>query len=272
MVRWLSRLFVAAAIAVLALAAWSYRAAMQMPVFRVAKVVLPDWPADAAPVTVALVSDVHIGNAATDAERFVRIADAVAARRPDLIVLAGDFIAGHDRADAAAAPGLVPGLRRLRAPLGVVAVPGNHDHWTGVAAVRAALAQGGATVLANRAVRRGPLAIGGIDDLPTRHAEVAGTVEAMRVAGGARLLVSHSPDVATQLPADVTLVLAGHTHCGQVVLPLLGAPVHVAHPRYRCGLVRERGRTTIVTAGTGTSVLPLRFGAPPDVWLVRLGP
>ena len=272
MIRWMLRVFAAGLIAALALAAWGYHSATRMPVFREAQVALPGWPAGAAPVTVALVSDVHIGNAVTDAGRFVRIADAVTARRPDLVVLAGDFIAGHERVDAAAAPGLVPGLRRLRAPLGVIAVPGNHDHWTNVAAVRSALVQGGVTVLASRAVRRGPLAVGGIDDLPTRHADVARTVKAMRAARGARLLVSHSPDAAAPLPRDVTLVLAGHTHCGQVVLPLFGAPVDVAHPRYRCGVVRERGRTTIVTAGTGTSVLPFRLGAPPDVWLVRVGP
>jgi hypothetical protein len=272
MVRWVFRLFVAGVIAALALAAWGYHSATRMPVFRAARISLPGWPRGAAPVTVALISDVHIGNAVTDAERFVRVADAVTGRRPDLIVLAGDFIAGHERADAAAAPALVPGLRRLRAPLGVIAVPGNHDHWTNVAAVRRALARGGVAVLANRAVRRGPLAIGGLDDLPTRHADVAGTVAAMRAVAGARLLVSHSPDAAALLPRDVPLVLAGHTHCGQVVVPLFGAPVDVAHPRYRCGLVREGGRTTIVTAGTGTSVLPARFGAAPDVWLVRVGP
>ncbi len=257
-------------IAALACAGFGYWSATRMPVFREARVALPDWPVGAAPVTAALIGDVHIGDAVTNAERFERIAGAVAARRPDLVVLAGDFIAGHERADAEAAPGLLPGLRRLRAPLGVVAVPGNHDHWTNVAAVRRVLGQAGVTVLANRAVRRGPLALGGVDDLATRHADVARTLAAMRRVGGAAVLVSHSPDVAPALVRG--LVLAGHTHCGQVILPLFGAPVDVAHPRYRCGMVREGARTVIVTAGTGTSVLPIRFGAPPDVWLVRVGP
>ena len=80
--------------------------------------------------------------------------------------------------------------------------------------------------------------------------------------------MAHSPDVPGGWRG---LVVAGHTHCGQIVLPLLGPPIAVAAPRYRCGIVREAGRTTIVTAGTGTSVLPFRLGAPPDWWLLTVG-
>jgi predicted MPP superfamily phosphohydrolase len=154
----------------------------------------------------------------------------------------------------------------------VVAVLGNHDHWTAAGRVRAVLERGGATVLANAAVRRGPLAIGGLDDLVTHHADLGATETAMREATGARVLVSHSPDAAPLTRAR--LVLAGHTHCGQIMLPLAGPPVHVSRygRRYLCGSVREGARTTIVTAGIGTSVLPLRWGAPPDMWLVRVGP
>ena len=55
-------------------------------------------------------------------------------------------------------------------------------------------------------------------------------------------------------------------------VPIVGAPRQVTSPRYRCGIVRDPGRLTIVTAGLGTSALPIRIGAPPDVWLVRVGP
>jgi predicted MPP superfamily phosphohydrolase len=249
-----------------------YRSATSDPVVRRASVSPADWPARAAPVTIALLSDVHIGNAAMDRDRFARIATAVTALKPDLIVLAGDFIAGHEPSDAAAAPELAAGLARLRAPLGVVAVLGNHDHKTSAARVRAVLEQAGVTVLVNGAVRRGPLAVGGVDDLVTHHDDLPATRAAMAAVGGARVLVSHSPDVAPRAKAG--LVLAGHTHCGQMLLPLYGSPVTISRygDRYLCGLVREGARTTIVTAGVGTSMLPLRWGAPPDLWLVRVGP
>ena len=71
----------------------------------------------------------------------------------------------------------------------------------------------------------------------------------------------------------VPLLLAGHTHCGQIVLPLIGAVSHVSRyrDRYLCGLKREDGKTIVVGAGLGTSILPLRLGAVPDMWLLTLG-
>jgi predicted MPP superfamily phosphohydrolase len=69
------------------------------------------------------------------------------------------------------------------------------------------------------------------------------------------------------------IVLAGHTHCGQIVLPLYGA-IETGSKygnRYLCGVIREHGRAVVVTGGIGTSLLPFRFGAPPDWWLVTLG-
>ncbi|MGN6375536.1 MAG: metallophosphoesterase [Sphingomonas sp.] len=253
-------------------ATFGFFEARARPIVRRATVILPDWPRGAPPVTVAFVADIHMESAAMNRPRLQRIVDQVNALRPDLIVLAGDFIQG-DGADEArrALPLLAPPLSALHAPLGTIAVLGNHDHWTDPPAVAAMLRRIGATVLDNQAVRRGPLAIGGVDDPYTHHDEAVPTLAAMRRLGGAEVMIAHSPDEAHGLPPDVHLLLAGHTHCGQIVLPLIGAPVSVADPRYRCGLIRDPGRAVIVTAGVGTSQLPMRLGAPPDLWLMRLG-
>lgn len=255
-----------------ALVALGHCSARSDPVLRRATVALPGWPAGAAPVTVLLWSDLHLGNAATPPARLARLVTLANGLHPDLIVLAGDFVAGHRREDAGAAVAMLPALRGLRAPLGVVAVMGNHEYWTDPWPVRAALERAGVTVLANAAVRRGPLAVGGVDDMVNRRADVGATLAAVRAVGGAPVLVSHSPDIAPRLPAGVPLLLAGHSHCGQIVLPWFGPPTEVTAPRYRCGMVREDARLTIVTAGTGTSVVPLRSGAPPDWWLLTLRP
>lgn len=245
------------------------------PVVRRAAIALPGWPAGSALVTVALLSDIHLGSMAMDAGRLRRIVAQVQALHPDLILLAGDFIDGRGpvRAERHRAA-LATALARLHAPLGVVAVLGNHDYWTDPASVRAALDRAGVTVLTNAAAVRGPLVIGGVDDEHTRHADLPATLAAMRGLPGARLLLSHTPDVAADAPADVTLILAGHTHCGQIVLPLIGPPVEPMRtgPHYLCGIVPEGARRTVVGAGLGTSDLPLRFGAPPDLWLLTLGP
>ena len=163
-------------------------------------------------------------------------------------------------------------LSGLHPRLGTIATLGNHDEWTGPGVVRRTLERAGITVLDNQAVQRGPLVIGGAGDMATRHQSVPTLLRAMRPLQGARIAVTHSPDLAPVLPADISLLLAGHSHCGQIVLPLVGPLAEVTYRRYRCGIVHEGTRTILVTGGLGTSVVPFRFGAPPDLWLLTLGP
>jgi predicted MPP superfamily phosphohydrolase len=257
----------------LALVVYAFLEARRDPVVRRANLLLADWPAGAPPLRVALLSDIHAGNLATGTERLGRIVAQVNALAPDLVLIAGDFTPGHDSIDAPAITAALAPLAGLRPRLGTVAVPGNHDHWTGLAAVRTALEAAGVTLLANAAQVRGPLAIAAIDDDYSQHARIAPTLAAARRLPGARLVLTHSPDVAPRLPADFALLLAGHTHCGQAVIPGYGSldPVSRYEDRYRCGIIREGARRVVVTAGIGGS-LPLRFNAPPDLWLLTLGP
>jgi predicted MPP superfamily phosphohydrolase len=255
-----------------ALLLWMYYEARIDPVVRQVTLVMPHWPRGAAPIRVVLLSDVHAGTRTVTPERLTRIVAQVNALHPDLVLLAGDFTPASKPIEVASVRERLAPLAGLRARLGVVAVLGNHDHWTGAAAVRPALQRAGVTVLANQAIQRGPLAIGGIDDDYSRHASVPATLAAVRKLPGARLLLTHSPDIAPGLPADFPLLLAGHTHCGQIVLPFYGPVASVTKygERYRCGAVREGGRLTVVTAGIGTSGPPLRLNAPPDMWLLTL--
>lgn len=202
-----------------------YRNARADPVVRRIVVRLPDWPSGMSSVTVALLSDIHIGNAAMDAERLSRMVEQVNALHPDLVAMAGDFIAGHDPGSATLrAPGLVAPLAGLRAPFGMVAVLGNHDHLTGAAAVSQALAEANVTVLDNDAVARGPLAVAGMDDEPTRHAQLRKTLAAVTRLNGAGVLIAHSPVIRGALSPRIrrhrvsgwcwpTIRLAGSSCC-----------------------------------------------------------
>ncbi len=258
-------------VALLAVAGWWHRNALADPVVRRTRIALPDWLAGATPVTVALISDIHIGNSTMDAGRLTRIVTRIGALRPDLVLIAGDYVAGHDEAVArAGARDLVAPLSRLRAPLGVVAVLGNHDQSV-PATIAAALRRAGVTVLDNQAAERGPLAIGGAGDAFSGHADLRATLRAMARLPGAKVILTHSPDLSLAVPAGVGVLFAGHTHCGQGVLPIVGAPRVFWKPGLMCGLVRRGGLTTVITAGLGTSGVPLRFRAPADVWLVTLG-
>lgn len=258
----------------------AFREARSDPVVRELAVRPSDWPPGEPSVRVALLSDIHIGSASMNEARLARIVTQVNARRPDLVLLAGDFVFGHDPAEARrAAPGL-RALAALRPRLGTIAVPGNHDHWTDWPAIRRVLEAAGVTVAANAAVRRGPLAILAVDDAFTGRDDGPAAMRSAGAIGGWPVLLSHSPDAMRRLPPGIPLILAGHTHCGQIVLPGLGAPAdrgalngtRLYDPPYRCGMIREQGRLLIVTAGLGTSGLPLRLGARPDWWLLTIGP
>jgi len=267
-------LLILAALAIFLLG-WCYWSAISDPVVRRASVGLPGFPGGQPPVKVALISDIHVQGPDMPPERLARIVEQVNALNPDLVLIAGDFVSDrrastrHYTLGEAIAP-----LAGLRTRLGAFAVLGNHDHWRSAAEARSALAAARVRLLDNQAVRVGPLALGGLDDDFTGQDDVARTLAAMRALPGARVLLSHSPDPFATLPGDIRLMLAGHTHCGQIRLPFVGALSTMSDygDRYACGLVRENGRILIVTAGLGTSVLPLRLGAVPDLWLVTIGP
>ncbi|WP_213982660.1 metallophosphoesterase [Sphingomonas sp. dw_22] len=259
----------------LGLAGWGYANVLADPVVRRAAITMPGLPATAQPLRVALISDVHVQGPDMPPERVARIVAQVNAERPDLVLLAGDFVG--DRAlgtrsysDAEiAAP-----LGRLRAPLGVYAVLGNHDYWRAPSGMRSALQAAGIRMLDNRALRVGGITLVGIGDEQTGHANVPAVVQAAARLPGPILAFTHSPDVIPRLPPQFGAVLAGHTHCGQIVLPWYGALTTASRygDRYRCGVIHEGARAIVVGAGWGTSVLPFRFGAPPDWWLVTIGP
>ena len=263
-----------AAVAVAAVLVVGYRNATADPLVRRLTVEVPEYPADAPPVRILLFSDLHVHGPDMPPARVERIVRQINALHPDIIAGAGDFIGnlwfGREYpVDESVAP-----LGRLKARLGVVAVLGNNDYEAGGSVVSAALKRLGVDVLVNQAVAAGPIAVGGFDGrvYPWRQLKAARekTDAAMASAPGVKVLVSHRPDEFASAPDFVRIVLAGHTHCGQIVLPLFG-PVQTGSDfgrRYSCGVIREGSRIVVVTAGLGTSHVPLRIGAPPDMWLI----
>ncbi len=250
------------------------------PMRRSVSLTLPGLQENAPPYRIALLSDIHIGNRAMSPERLTRIVAAVNGAKPDLVVITGDFVNGHGGQIASDPADLVAPLRQLKPRDGTFATMGNHDHWTDLPAIKSALEQAGITVLSNQARQIGPLVLLGFDDRYTGHADLAATMAEAKGLTGVPVAINHSPDLAPELPGEVPLLLAGHTHCGQVVFPVIGslAPIfgrlmgdrHYYFPRYQCGIVREGSRTTVVTAGLGSGSIPLRIGAAPDWWLVTL--
>lgn len=270
---WVALLLLAAGIAILARGYWN---ATRDPVIRTHFLAVRDWPAGEPPVRVLLLSDIHVAGPDMPPERLRRLVRQFNALRPDLVLIAGDLVSEKRVATHIYTPReVVAPLGGLRSRYGTVVALGNHDHWFDPVALRRELERNGLTVVANSAVARGPLVIGVVDDDYSGHADIPATFAAMeRFPARPRLLLTHSPDIVPSMPQRVAAVLAGHTHCGQIALPLVGPISTMSRygDRFACGAIDDDGQPVFVGAGLGTSLLPLRFGAMPDAWLLTLGP
>jgi uncharacterized protein len=248
-------------------------------VVRRVEIASPHW--HGAPLTMAVVSDTHVSSPHVSAARVRRIVARVNALHPEIVLLLGDYAGGHEPEAQRSGPERsevlagVAAFAALRAPLGTIAVIGNHDSWYGRQTMADALKEAGVTVLwnENAAVARGHdgFIIAGLADADTGAPSFARSREGA-LPDADTIVISHSPDPFAQAPNDIALMLAGHTHCGQVTLPLIGRPIVPSRygQRYACGRIDENGRILFVTAGVGTSILPLRFLNPPEIVLVRL--
>ena len=244
---------------------------------------LRNLPAAFDGLTVAFLSDTHHGPFVSVAY----LAEVVAmtnALRPDLVLLGGDYVQRRRKAflhfgidhRRYIGPG-IDVLADLRAPLGRFAVLGNHDHRTDAVLTRRALADAGFTDLTNTGVwlerpGRARLRIAGVDDCRTGRPRLGPALDDLR-GDEACLLLTHNPDYV-ELIRDprVDLVLSGHTHGGQVVLPGVGAPVLPSRygQKYRAGLIQGPAARVFVTTGVGTIGPPVRFRCPPEVALITL--
>jgi len=246
---------------------------------------LPGWPEALDGFTIAQLSDVHLGPYVS-IEHLRRGVEMANDLRADLIVLSGDFVYGSADYSAACARE----LSALQARYGLFAVLGNHDIWTGPRPVTENLIAAGITVLRDDLqlleigdARLWLLGIkdtgytgGSFSDFQAMwrggHDELAAMLEAIP-PDEPRLLLVHNPDFVEMLPPGrIDLALCGHTHGGQVRLPLIGAPVVPScfGQKYAGGLVRAPSTWVYVNRGLGLIPPPVRVNCRPEVTLLRL--
>lgn len=251
-------------------------------------------PKELSGLRIVQLTDTHLGPRISSdfIEEAVRLARSL---KPDLFLLTGDYVHMGPQHIAPAAELFRPLTEPGAARLGVLGVLGNHDHYADGEAMSRALRGVGVTMIENtrvyldaatrtisRAAPGGPsLCIAGVGDL------LEGTVDVRAALGGVgrelpRLLLSHNPDVA-ELPAvagdgissfgpRIDLMISGHTHGGQVRLPVIGAPGVPSRygQKYAQGLVEGPACRVLVSAGIGMSALPIRFGVPPEIVEIEL--
>lgn len=223
-------------------------------------------------VRVLVISDLHAGPFVSP-EAIARALDRLMTLRPDLILLAGDFAT----ICLEEVEPIAPALGRLQAPLGVFGVLGNHDHYTGEAEALCRLLQtSGVELLQNRSVRIGGHSAGfrlaGVDDLVEGRPRLDRALSA-EPGSLPTVLLSHNPDVFPEaVRRGVSLVVAGHTHGGQVRIPGLGVLVRMSRFRLDEGRYVAGASQLVVTRGLGVTGLPLRLACPPEALLLTLRP
>jgi len=222
-------------------------------------------------LTVVLVADIHHGPFFSR-PRVSNLVERINDLQPDLVLLGGDYV--HRSPDYIEP--VFSELAKIRAPLGVFGVLGNHDHWEGAELVRRSAQDAGIRLLDNDAlwIERGDsrIKLGGVGDLYAGRQDLAPTVGDVE-DGDLVMLLSHNPDYTEQLgDQPVDLVFSGHTHGGQVTLFGLWAPVVPSRygQKYRSGRIHQGKTTVFVTNGVGTITPPIRFFAPPDITVVTL--
>ena len=236
-----------------------------------------NWTSEANDFKIVAISDIHGGSHYMDDARIKFVVEQANAQDADIIVLLGDFVSevgGKSSALRMPMSVIADNLQGLKTRYGVYAVIGNHDWWHDEREVRRELERIGYTVLENEAAsfdKNGQtIAIIGIEDFWKRRKVDIEKVLANINPRRNIIAITHNPDSFDQLPDGISILLAGHTHGGQVVLPFIGAPVVVAKREYLRGHIEKNGKNLFVTTGYATTFPFIRLSVPPEISVLNL--
>ena len=254
-------------------------------------ITIEGWDPEFNGFRIALISDIHGGSHGVDEERIRQIVQTANAQNADIIVLLGDFVSqplGGRKQPALMPMGTIAdALAGLRAPSGVFAVLGNHDGWYSDAVVANELKRVGIRVLEGEVFpieKNGKwIRILGLKDHMHAQDWQKFSADARKALAdtegiGNVIVIEHSPDVLPMITGDLAisnelkLLLAGHTHGGQVWLPMVGSLIvpSTYGQKYAAGHIKDAGIDIFVTTGIGTSILPFRFLVPPEIMVVTV--
>ena len=223
--------------------------------------------------TIAHLTDLHLGFLVSD--EFIRgLVQRTNDLKTDIIVCTGDYV--HERNSTRQIDTVWPILSNLQAKEGVYSVLGNHDHWADTDRSHYWLKRSGQdlhhrSVVLTRGGQR--LVLGGAGDLWLDRLNIDAAFADVD-ENDCKILLAHNPDSAdTKFNSKVSLVLSGHTHGGQVVLPFIGAPVlPVKNKKYASGLVDTEMKNTrmFISRGIGWAIYPVRLNCFPEIAVLEL--
>lgn len=221
-------------------------------------------------IKIVFASDFHVKP--NQQKRLEQITNTINAQNPDLVVSVGDYVSGHTQESTMHPKQIAEELSKIKTKYGFYTTLGNHDGWYDKAYIEELLEAQGINVLNNENVKLRingrEIYIAGVEDKMTASPNL---YEALENTKSPTILLTHTPDIFPKVPNDVNLTLAGHTHGGQVRLPLLGALIVPSDygDKYSAGLIVEKGKKLLVTRGIGVSILPIRFNCAPEIVVIE---
>ena len=263
-------------VSIAASAAWGFFIEPNRLVVHHDTITIDSWPKELSGLRIAMIGDVHTDKKYINEAKLQRIVDLTNEQHPDLIVLLGDYNTGGQGNPQHVEPDVTARyLKNLNAPLGVYAVLGNHDWWYDGEKIRHAFENEGIPIIDDEVKelnwRGRSFWLAGLADLWTRPQHVSETI-AKAPAGSTVIALTHNPDIFPTLPQTVPLLLAAHTHGGQVSIPLLGTPIVPSRfgSKYTAGDILENNHHMFVTTGIGTSIMRVRFLVPPEIMILTV--
>ena len=240
------------------------------------RVELNRWPKSCDGLRIAVLADLHVGSPHNGLDNLEKIVAATNDAEPDIVLLAGDFVIQGVVGGEFVSPELAAGaLSKLTPSFGSFAVLGNHDWWLDPKRVETALSLNGITMLEDKStalsINNCQFHLVGISDFWEGPHDIEQAFSQVP-DGATSIAFTHNPDVFPNMPLGFSLLIAGHTHGGQVYIPVVGRPIVPSEygSRYAAGHIEEGGHSLYVSSGVGTSILPVRFLVPPEITVLNL--
>lgn len=221
-------------------------------------------------IKIVFASDFHIKPYGQ--KRLEKVVETINAQNPDIVVSAGDFVCGHTEKSTMHPKLITKGLSKVKSKYGFYTTLGNHDGWYDSFYIEELLEKQNIKVLNNKNVKlqinNKEIYIAGVEDMMTGFPNIE---EALKGTKSPTILLIHTPDIFPNVPNKISLTLAGHTHGGQVRIPIIG-PIFTASNygnKYAIGMIKENDKKLITTKGIGVSILPFRFNCTPEIVVIE---
>lgn len=264
-----------------AIGIWSTLIEPNQLVVKNVNLTIPKWDKANSNLKIVVISDIHAGSSFIGIKKIRKIVEITNSQKPDVVLILGDYMI-HGKLTNKILKNFTPikpelianELGKIKSKYGIISILGNHDYWYNATEVANSLKKNNITVLENNSIKiHTPKSfwVSGLTDLIAANPNIQKTLKPIKDDAPV-IMLSHSPDMFPLIPSRISLTLAGHTHGGQVTLPILGSLIvpSMYGQHYAKGHIIENRRHIYIDSGIGTSILPVRLGNPPDITVLKL--